>query len=700
MGRSWWPRYGVDLAIALALAVVAFLLRRHGLPTDGLWLDDSITGAGLTASPSDLFTVSADHPGFTVTLMVWRELTGGSDAALTYLALAAGTLAPAFLYLGLRWCGYEHSIGVLLAAALAVAETDVIYSGRVRTYTVDVLIVLAVALAIPRLTRIRWSWRTGLPWIVVAALLAFWSGFALIAVGVAGAIIVLHPAADLRLRGVAVGIQEAICVALLVVEGNTHSLPAQEDNFRRTWDAFPDFSLNPIHFARETFVHFRRVGEYFVGGPDWFGGLCIVVAIVGLGFAAWRGRETVRARYLLLLVLTTFVAGLLGKFPFGPAQGVLGASGGRVSLWLIPAVAIGLAVSIQAIRGRLAGRRQLAFAFDAVAFVAAAAVLVVGLARDPVAYPFPGARSATEFVQSHLGPRDALLIAYRSNWSFATESRFPSDVQPTPESSIGFQPEYPDPRVHYLDISVDSSQVAPKVAHADRVFVYYMGPPFSESEAQLRPRLAASLSSLGFTPQSTPSFQYATVQLWTRGGRGAGTGNLTISDLPSGWALAAPASPPVGTRALTCLDLSQIAGSTSAFAANGPSGENLFSQVDRWASAAAASQAVAAYGAPSGARCVESALEQSLAAAGLPLKLTATREAPPRAAGPEAAMYRLSAVNQGTGAPAAQGAAVISSRGPTTAQLIALHAGAEPVSESFVSRLTATLARRLTATSP
>ena len=36
--RSWWRRHGVDWAIAAALAVVAFLLRRHGLPTDGLWL--------------------------------------------------------------------------------------------------------------------------------------------------------------------------------------------------------------------------------------------------------------------------------------------------------------------------------------------------------------------------------------------------------------------------------------------------------------------------------------------------------------------------------------------------------------------------------------------------------------------------------------------------------------------------------------
>ena len=114
------------------MAVVAFLLRHHGLPTDGLWFDDSLQAAALPASPSDLFAVSADHPGFTAMLIGWRALGGGSDAAHTYPTLAAGALGPAALYLALRYCGYERSIGVLLAAALAVAATDVVYSGGSR----------------------------------------------------------------------------------------------------------------------------------------------------------------------------------------------------------------------------------------------------------------------------------------------------------------------------------------------------------------------------------------------------------------------------------------------------------------------------------------------------------------------------------------------------------------------------------------
>jgi len=258
--RPWWQRHGLDLAIAAGLAVVAFLLRRHGLPTDGLWLDDSVQAAGLQASPSDLFAVSADHPGYTAFLIGWQALGGGSDAALTYPTLAAGVLGPALLYLGLRYSGYERSIGVLLGAALAVAATYVVYSGRVKDYTIDVLIVLALALIIPRLTAIRWRWWTALAWLGAAAVLAFWSSFGLIAVAVAGPIIVLHPTFDFKLRVVAVALQESLCVVLLAAENNSHDVAALQEQFRTTWDAFIDFD-GPIQFAGDAFVHIRRVGE-------------------------------------------------------------------------------------------------------------------------------------------------------------------------------------------------------------------------------------------------------------------------------------------------------------------------------------------------------------------------------------------------------------------------------------------------------
>jgi hypothetical protein len=710
--ESWWVRHGIDLAIAVGLAVVAFLLRRHGIPTDGLWLDDSITGAGLTASPSDLFTVSADHPGFIVTLMGWRDLTGGSDAALTYLALAAGTLGPALLYLGLRWCGYERSISVLMAVVLAVAETHVVYSGRVRTYTIDVLIVLALALVIPRLTQIRWRWSTGVAWIAAGAVLAFWSGFALIAVAVAGAIIVLHPASDLRWRAVAVGVQEAICVALLVAESHTHNLPAQEQNFRGTWDSFVDFSPNPITFGGEAFIHLRRVGEYFVGGQAWFAGLCILVAIVGLAIAAWKGLQAVRARYLLLLLLVAFVAGVLGKFPFGPSQGFLISSGGRVSLWLIPVVAIGLAAALQGLRGALPARGgRAAFdatrrprpraAFDAAAYVAAAAILLVAGSRNPVEYPFPGAHSATNFIQSQLSERDAVLLGYRSNWSFATETSLETGVRRTPDSSIGFQPDYSDPRIHYLDVLVDRPHVAPEVGDADRVFVYYAEPPFRSSEAQLRTTLAATLGSLGFDRAPTRSFQSATVEEWARHGVTPipsqsqrpvlGGANLHTSDLPQGWTLIA-SQPTPAKQMLACVQaLPAGALEDSVVSARGPGGLNVISELDRWPGAAGPQRAAAALSRPAGAACVRSALEATFRNSGLPLSVDVNRARPHAEVGPRGVAYEAIARQESGGAPVAEGSegsVAFLVRGSTSALVVAFRAGQGPFPRALFSSLT------------
>jgi hypothetical protein len=509
--HSWLVRHRVDLLIAAGLAIIAFLMRRHSLPTDGLWLDDAVQAAGLTASPSDLFAVSEDHPGFTALLIGWRALGGGSDAALTYPVLAAGVLGPAVLYLALRYCDYERSIGVLLGTALAVAPTVVVYSGRVKTYVIDILVVLALTLLIPWLTGIRWRWWTGAAWIAAAALVAFWSLFGLIAMAVAGVIVVLHPASDLKVRAPAVAGQAATSALFLFAEERARDVGGVQDMFRETWDAFIDFN-NPIQFAGDTFVHFRRVGEYFLGGPPWFAGLCIVLTVLGLAVTAWQGGQAIRARYLLLLLLLAFIGGVVGKLPFGPRE--LG-GGGRVSLWLIPVVAIGLAAALHGLRAILSGPLPKA-AFDAAAWIAAAVIIAAGLSRDTVPYPFAGAHSATAFIQSQLTGGDAVLIGYLSDWSYATESGLRSGIHRTPDTTVGFAPSFDDVRVHPVFTSVDPEYVAPEVSEAKRVFVYYAEPPYNGFDQHLRSRLASTLGALGFRPRPARGFDDATVEIWKR----------------------------------------------------------------------------------------------------------------------------------------------------------------------------------------
>jgi hypothetical protein len=659
----WWHRYGPDLVVAGVLLVVAFLARRHGLPTDGLWHDDTNPAAGAKAvsSLSDLFAVSIEHPGYTALLMGWKDLTGGSDAGWTYPALIAGTLSPPLLYLALRVCGYERSISALLGAALAAAQTDIIYSGRIRTYAIDLPIVLGLAMIVPQLARMRWRWQTAVAWVVAATLVASFSGFALVAVAVAGAIILFHPRSDLPVRAAAVATQAAASVALLVATSRTYNLAFARDAWRETYDAFLTFHPNPFRFADELFVHLRRLAETYPGGPSALAAVCIIVALIGLVTIVWKGRQAIRARYLLLLLGVVIVGSLLGLLPFGPMQGTNSNHGSRVSLWLIPVVAVGLAAALQGLRSLLPDRRTLRTGFDAAAYLAAAAILVSAVVANQPPYPLPGAKSATDFVQSHLGKRGSVLIGMAGTWSFAAESDFPYKVDPAPEIPYGFYPHFTDPRVHYVDINVDPRQVAPDVKHADRVFVYYHMQPVPGWDAGAIPRLDSTLRKLGFEKQPTVHFgdaDSAFVEVWRRpeaaaapsgprtNAAGATTVNLNTvnlrrSDLPPGWKTISPPANPVSSGILSCLGVSNPP-TQRAVAVAGPKPQNQFravSEITRWPSAGAARAAFKALSGPRAAGCIESTEGSALRSSGFPVSISGQKVPPPAAGGNPAVAY-------------------------------------------------------------
>jgi hypothetical protein len=726
-----WRRYGPELLVAGVLVVVAFLARRHGLPTDGLWLDDTDPGAAVKASLSQLPIVGEDHPGFIAALMGWSHLTGGSDASLAYPALVAGMLGPPLLYLALRRCGYARSISALLGAALAAAQTDIVYSGRVRTFTIDLLIVLGLVMILPRLTRMTWRWKTGVAWFAAAMVAATFSGFALGAIAVAGAIVVLHPASDLRVRAVAVGAQAGATLALFLAEGRTYNAPAIDAQYRETWDAFPNFHVNPLRFGGEALLHLRRVAEVFPDGPSWLVMLCGLAAVAALVAACFRGSQTVRARYLVAVIAATFVGSLFGKVPFGPKEANPLSDGGRVSLWLVPVIAIGLALVLQGLRGLLADRRALRFGFDTAAYVAAAAILVSALTAKAIPYPFPGKKSAAEFIDSHLSRRDAVLIPFHANWSFAIESRFAVKMQATPDSTTSFEPVWLDRRIHYVDSLLEASQVAGAVKHANRVFVYYPEHPFHPSEEHDRTLLASSLHTLGFKQQRSVTFGDATVDIvkptHVRGKPGAkpqakpqkphakppsGAGgqrlslsqisqiNVRLSDLPQGWRrLEYSLGNPFTRRVSACLHVSEpttpsvvtvalVAGRGRFFAT---------SEVSRWPSTAEARDAYGALKGSDGARCVRSAEISTLRSASLPSSVTVKMIPPPPTGGYPALAYRATIrgpfhLDHGT--------IVFFSRGATGVLISSLNLGPKPFPSHLFSSLVAVVAGRLNAATP
>jgi hypothetical protein len=512
-----------DALVVVLLLVTAFLARRHSLPHDGLWYDDAWEAAGAAkGSLSHLLTVSENQPGFRLALMTLSHLTHNSES-FTYPALIAGTVSPAVLYLVLRQFGYAVSICAVVAGALVTAQTHVMYSGRVKTYIFDILIVLGLTAVIPRLARSTWRWPTALGWVATSIVIASFSGFALLAATAAGVILVLHSRSDRIVRFVAVAVQLAAGLVLVVAVQRTYSVRAVERDLE-FWDAYPHIDANPLRSGGEVLSHFGRLGTVFPGGGIRWATAFVIVALVGLIAIARTGHDRTRARYLLLLLLVALVGGIAKKVPFGPDKVQSFSPGGRWSLWLVPVIALGIAVVLQRLRGLLMRRSLFRVGFDTIAFVIAAVVVAAGLVRDTPPYPFPGSKSATQFVESQLRDSDVVLIM-NEGYSFALESDAIVTMRRRPTEDVGFIPNFADSRLKVLGCSpfgtgcepraVYPAQVHAAVRHAERVLVHNDNPNLTDVFSTFGPVWTA-LRAEGFQRGRPISFGAARVWVWRR----------------------------------------------------------------------------------------------------------------------------------------------------------------------------------------
>jgi hypothetical protein len=316
---------------------------------------------------------------------------------------------------------------------------------------------------------------------------------------------------------------------------NAHEL---EVFWARRHDAYLDFNVNPIRFGAELLEHLSRVAHVFPGNSGWWPTLCVIVALLGLLGAALTKRSspsTVRARYLLMILLVAIVGGVLDRFPFGPAQGgiTLGntflpatfSRGERASLWLIPLLAVGLAVTLQALRKLGADRRWRRVGFDSLAYLIAAIVLIIAVGHDAPPYAIPGSESAVRFVQSELGKDDAVLVMQGGHYQFALESDFDASILARPQESIGFVPVFSDPRVHVVEFPFDravparvSQRTRNAVSEVDRVIVYSGSHIYSFQFVLTQDHV---LRSEGFRKRATFDFGAEKVWIWEKSLDGA-----------------------------------------------------------------------------------------------------------------------------------------------------------------------------------
>lgn len=697
-----WRSYAPDVAIVVTLLVAAIVLRVDGLPTSGLWFDDSDPGAASTAPLSDLIVVSKDHPGYTAVLMGWREISGDTNA-LAYPAFIAGVLGPIVLYLALRRCDYARSIAFLLSALLAANQVSIVNSGRLRTFTTDLLIVIALAMLVPRLARADWRWPLALAWVVGGTVAASFSGFALGLVCVASVVLVVAHRSDLKARLAAASAQIAAAAALFLAQLGNYSSELQEEFYREIWDAFVDLDPNPIVYLQDVLVHLRRLAEAFPGGPEWLALVVGLVAVTALVVACFRGTQLLRARYLALILLATIVGSTLGKVPFGPTQSSAIDNGYRTSLWLVPVIAFGLAVALGAVRERLAGRRPLQMAFDAAAILGGAAVLLTASTFD---YPFSGEQPAARFIEERRVSGDRVLIPFHAEWSWTAETGMDAVFEPSPNTTESFDPvEWADPDVRYVGLETGSRSVSQAVGDATRVFVYYPSlkvggivPP----EIQTRAKLTSTLQRLGLRPTETVTYGEgnAAVDVFTRRsstapptatGGAPDVSGLDASDLPGGWDIQSETS---DADAAECIGLDrQLIESQSIFSTGLVSGDltTVLADAALWSDPAAAEQAFELLTGPAGLDCLHLSVRGGAGA-----HARFERVGLPGIPGPSAGfVYEVTTDAPGAEPQIGQGATVILARGDATGVIRGFRVGGSEFPVRLMRKLTASLSRRL-----
>lgn len=439
----------VDLAIVVGLSVAAYVLRRPGLPRDGLFADDAwVAGGAVFGSIGDVAMTGGGHPGFTTLLWFQHHLVGGPAEHLAAGPFLVGVLGPAVVYACLRSLGCERTSSLLAAGALVVTYAHLVYSGHVKAYTLDVVVVMALAAMLPRLADRRWTWWGVVGWIGFALVIGSLSGYQMLASALAMFILVLHPQGDRWKRLTALGVQVLI-QAGWVLHARQFVDFDEIEAFMDGYDAHVERSRNPITLGRNVFDHLSRVIDVHPGGPTAILGLVAVGVVVGLvlGAAGRLGHaRTLASQFALAALVVAAIGGVLQRFPFGPSTTDwttgLGTPGARHGLWLVPMTSLGLCNVID-LGLRAAAKRPPAQTLLRCALVASTLLLVTS--RWEPALPLrQGAQHLARTIDAAAAEGAYIVLDKLSAYQYLVLTDRPVELVPAPEEMIGYVP-VPDP---------------------------------------------------------------------------------------------------------------------------------------------------------------------------------------------------------------------------------------------------------------
>ena len=343
----WGAVTWLDALIAVSLVGLA-AIPRYALPGDGFFFDDAWQAtAAVRGGPGDLATLGQTQPGYTLVQMVSVQLFGSSDLVLVAPALIAGSLGPAALYLVLRWMGHPRAVAGVLSVALLASLTHTAFSGRVKTYTTDVLIVLLLVVLVDQLGRRRWTPGTAVMWTIASVAMAAFSSFGLILTACAGVVLVLDARGDRGLRTASVAAQGVASLTLFVVAQSSHNGRGVAAWFADRGGMIGHDDI--VGLPWRILTHLHRVTESYTGGTTLLIGVLTAAALIGLVRLAVGGSHRTVGRFLVVVVSAAVAGSVVGVVPLGGE----GYHMARAHMWLFPAFAIGMASTAEVVAARL-----------------------------------------------------------------------------------------------------------------------------------------------------------------------------------------------------------------------------------------------------------------------------------------------------------------------------------------------------------
>lgn len=334
---------GVAITLTIAFAVVVSLVRARAGTVD-FWGDDSWIAISTRVPLSSVAQVGVSAPGFTFVVRWWMGLRPGSMAwaqSFALLGLVASTLA---VFVAARVAGAARWAATTAACLTALNPMLLAESTRVKQYTWEFAFsaaIVAVAAAIRRDgPTVRWTVSAG-ALVVVATIFSgsmMIPGAMMFLIVVVGLWTAVHRADDPLSVGAAL-----VRVALLTLAGAivlawaaVYLLdpPAALAAWWRERDGFLG-SGSVSHTARQAFDMLRGFMSHFVFGG---GTPLLIVPLAALAWSAWRRWRT--DWWLLMAAVFAIVLSAAQRYPLGTI------GKGRVDAWLMPWVAVLLALSL------------------------------------------------------------------------------------------------------------------------------------------------------------------------------------------------------------------------------------------------------------------------------------------------------------------------------------------------------------------